>query len=65
MFKMRPEVQLLAIPRFWALPWEGVFVSFVLGFFLSFLFYMDQNITSAIVNNSQNKYFFFLMFLIV
>lgn len=55
MFKMRPEVQLLAIPQFWLLPWQGIFVSFLLGFFLSFLFYMDQNITSAIVNNSQNK----------
>ena len=26
-----------------------------LGFSLSFLFFMDQNITSAIVNNPQNK----------
>jgi sodium borate transporter 11 len=55
MFKLRPEIPLLAIPPILSLPWQGYFVCFLLGFFLSFLFYMDQNITSAIVNNSQNK----------
>ncbi|KAI1710464.1 HCO3- transporter family domain-containing protein [Ditylenchus destructor] len=55
MFKMRPEVPMLAIPAIWELSWQGFFVCFLLGFFLSFLFYMDQNITSAIVNNPQNK----------
>jgi sodium borate transporter 11 len=55
MFKLRPEIPLIAIPAILSLPWEGYFVCFLLGFFLSFLFYMDQNITSAIVNNPRNK----------
>jgi len=55
MFKLRPEVALLSMPAFWRLSWPAVFVCMLLGFFLSFLFYMDQNITSAIVNNPQNK----------
>jgi sodium borate transporter 11 len=55
MFKMRPEISLIALPPILSLPWEAYFVCLLLGFFLSFLFYMDQNITSAIVNNSQNK----------
>lgn len=55
MFKLRTDMSLFAIPNFWKLPLKAIFVCFLLGFFLSFLFYMDQNITSAIVNNSQNK----------
>lgn len=55
MFKMRPEIPLFRIPEFWRLSWQAIFVCFLLGFFLSFLFYMDQNICSAIVNNNQNK----------
>ncbi|KAH7724619.1 anion exchange protein-like [Aphelenchoides avenae] len=55
MFKMRPEVRLIALPALSSLSVRAIFVCFLLGFFLSFLFYMDQNITSAIVNNSQNK----------
>lgn len=55
MFKMRPEFPFFKIPSFWLLPWHAVLVCFLLGFFLSFLFYMDQNITSAIVNNPHNK----------
>ncbi|VDD93514.1 unnamed protein product [Enterobius vermicularis] len=37
------------------LPWRVYFLCAVLGFSLSFLFFMDQNITSAIINNPQNK----------
>jgi len=55
MFKLRPEVPLMAFPPIFSLPWQAYPVCMLLGFFLSFLFYMDQNITSAIVNNSQNK----------
>ncbi|CAK5089092.1 unnamed protein product [Meloidogyne enterolobii] len=54
-FHMRADVSLLKIPEFWRLSWQAIFVCFILGFFLSFLFYMDQNICSAIVNNNQNK----------
>jgi hypothetical protein len=32
----------IKIPEFWLLPWHAVLVCFLLGFFLSFLFYMDQ-----------------------
>ncbi|KAL3114679.1 hypothetical protein niasHT_016310 [Heterodera trifolii] len=55
MFKMRPNVPLFRVPEFWRLSWQAILVCFLLGFFLSFLFYMDQNICSAIVNNGQNK----------
>ncbi|KAI6184793.1 hypothetical protein M3Y97_00634400 [Aphelenchoides bicaudatus] len=55
MFKMRPDINLFTIPPIFSLPFEAYFICILLGFFLSFLFYMDQNITSAIVNNSQNK----------
>lgn len=55
MFKMRPEISLFTMPPIFSLPLEAYFICVLLGFFLSFLFYMDQNITSAIVNNPQNK----------
>ncbi|KAI6220013.1 Bicarbonate transporter domain containing protein [Aphelenchoides fujianensis] len=48
MFKMRQEISLFTIPPIFSLPTEAYFICFLLGFFLSFLFYMDQNITSAI-----------------
>lgn len=48
MFKLRPEVPLLALPQFWKLSWEAYLVCFLLGFFLSFLFYMDQVSPSAL-----------------
>uniref|UniRef100_A0A9J2PHI6 Bicarbonate transporter-like transmembrane domain-containing protein n=1 Tax=Ascaris lumbricoides TaxID=6252 RepID=A0A9J2PHI6_ASCLU len=54
-FKMRDEMSLLAVANIFSLPWQGYFVCLLLGFSLSFLFFMDQNITSAIVNNPQNK----------
>ncbi|CAI5443481.1 unnamed protein product [Caenorhabditis angaria] len=37
------------------IPMVGILVCLLLGFSLSFLFFIDQNITSAIVNNNQNK----------
>ncbi|TMS35751.1 hypothetical protein L596_003079 [Steinernema carpocapsae] len=55
MFKMRPEISVFRFPDFFALPWQGYCICVLLGFFLSFLFFMDQNITSAIVSNTQNK----------
>uniref|UniRef100_A0A7E4VBW0 HCO3_cotransp domain-containing protein n=1 Tax=Panagrellus redivivus TaxID=6233 RepID=A0A7E4VBW0_PANRE len=55
MFKVREKIPLMALPDLFSLPWQAYPVCLLLGFFLSFLFYMDQNITSAIVNNSQNK----------
>uniref|UniRef100_A0A0N5C1G3 HCO3_cotransp domain-containing protein n=1 Tax=Strongyloides papillosus TaxID=174720 RepID=A0A0N5C1G3_STREA len=55
MFDLRNDVKLLEIADLFSLPWQAYLVSALLGFSLSFLFFMDQNITSAIVNNSQNK----------
>ncbi|MCP9261770.1 Sodium bicarbonate transporter-like protein 11 [Dirofilaria immitis] len=54
-FKMRTNVAIFSIASVFSLPWQGYFVCLLLGFSLSFLFFMDQNITSAIVNNPQNK----------
>ena len=34
---------------------EAVFISMALGFGLSLLFFMDQNISAALVNNPHNK----------
>lgn len=56
MFKMRPEVPFMSMAPIWSLPLSAYFVCMGLGFCLSFLFFIDQNITSAIINNSQNKY---------
>ncbi|CEF71083.1 Sodium bicarbonate transporter-like protein 11 [Strongyloides ratti] len=55
MFDLRNDVKLLEVADLFSLPWQAYLVSALLGFSLSFLFFMDQNITSAIVNNSQNK----------
>uniref|UniRef100_A0A914UP64 Bicarbonate transporter-like transmembrane domain-containing protein n=1 Tax=Plectus sambesii TaxID=2011161 RepID=A0A914UP64_9BILA len=54
-FKMRPEIPFMAIAPIWSLPLSAYFVCMGLGFCLSFLFFIDQNITSAIINNPQNK----------
>lgn len=54
-FKMREEVPIMQVADIFSLPPTGYFVCILLGFSLSFLFFIDQNITSAIVNNSQNK----------
>ncbi|VDP13422.1 unnamed protein product [Soboliphyme baturini] len=49
---VQPVGTLAAISR---LPVGALLASVALGFCLSFLFFLDQNITSAIVNNQQNK----------
>ncbi|PIO75960.1 HCO3- transporter family protein [Teladorsagia circumcincta] len=54
-FKLRVEVPIMQPADIFSLPPSGYFVCLLLGFSLSFLFFMDQNITSAIVNNPQNK----------
>ncbi|PAV87728.1 hypothetical protein WR25_03764 [Diploscapter pachys] len=54
-FKMRLEFPTVQIADIFNLPLVAYFVCLLLGFSLSFLFFIDQNITSAIVNNSQNK----------
>uniref|UniRef100_A0A1I8F136 Bicarbonate transporter-like transmembrane domain-containing protein n=1 Tax=Wuchereria bancrofti TaxID=6293 RepID=A0A1I8F136_WUCBA len=54
-FKMRTNLSTFTVAPVFSLPWQGYFVCLLLGFSLSFLFFMDQNITSAIVNNPQNK----------
>ncbi|XP_076371246.1 solute carrier family 4 member 11-like isoform X2 [Tachypleus tridentatus] len=41
--------------RFEELPWTAVVASLGLGFALSLLFFMDQNISAAMVNNPCNK----------
>lgn len=52
---MRPEVPFMSIAPVWSLPLSAYFVCMGLGFCLSFLFFIDQNITSAVINNPQNK----------
>ncbi|EYC06933.1 hypothetical protein Y032_0073g781 [Ancylostoma ceylanicum] len=54
-FKLRYDKPIMHIANIFSLPPAGYFVCLLLGFSLSFLFFMDQNITSAIVNNPQNK----------
>ena len=38
------------------LPWDGVLLGMGLGFCLSLLFLMDQNISQSMVNSPDNKY---------
>ena len=54
-FNYNKNDTLLVLAPIWELPPGGVFACMGLGFCLSFLFFLDQNITSAIVNNQQNK----------
>ncbi|KJH45726.1 sodium bicarbonate transporter-like protein 11 domain protein [Dictyocaulus viviparus] len=54
-FKLREDTPIVHLADIFSLPLSGYFVCLLLGFSLSFLFFMDQNITSAIVNNPQNK----------
>ena len=41
--------------RIESLPWTGILTSMGLGFTLSLLFFMDQNISAAMVNAPQNR----------
>ncbi len=43
------------LPPLGALPWTAVLGAMALGFPLSLLFFMDQNISSAMVNSPANK----------
>ncbi|XP_074642567.1 solute carrier family 4 member 11-like isoform X2 [Tubulanus polymorphus] len=43
------------ITPIWNLTWGVILASMGLGFSLSLLFFMDQNISSAVVNNPQNR----------
>ena len=52
---MREEIPLLEFVNFTKLPLTGYVLSLILGFSLSILFFIDQNISAAIVNNPQNK----------
>ncbi|VDN31159.1 unnamed protein product [Cylicostephanus goldi] len=54
-FHFYKDVPIVHLADILSLPPSGYFVCLLLGFSLSFLFFMDQNITSAIVNNPQNK----------
>lgn len=44
-----------AIAPLHKLTWGAVFAAMGLGFSLSLLFFMDQNISSAMVNNPGNR----------
>lgn len=44
------------------LTWGAVFAGLGLGFSLSLLFFMDQNISSAMVNNPGNRYITLIIF---
>jgi sodium borate transporter 11 len=50
--KYKPLVRMADLS---VLSWRAWLACAGLGFSLSFLFFMDQNITSAIVNNPQMK----------
>lgn len=39
-----------------SLPWQGVLLGMGLGFCLSLLFFMDQNISQSMVNSPDNKW---------
>ena len=47
---------LFNVPAFSSLPIWAIFAAMGLGFALSLLFFIDQNIASALVNSSKNKY---------
>lgn len=52
---MRSEVNLFQLPDFSSLSLSAYIIALILGFSLSFLFFIDQNISAAIVRNPQNK----------
>ncbi|RCN51850.1 hypothetical protein ANCCAN_01938 [Ancylostoma caninum] len=54
-FKLHETKPVMKLANIFSMKPSGYFVCLLLGFSLSFLFFMDQNITSAIVNNPQNK----------
>lgn len=52
---MREEIPLTQVADVFSLPLSAYFLSLLLGFSLSFLFYIDQNVTSALCSNPENK----------
>ncbi|XP_060564517.1 solute carrier family 4 member 11-like [Ruditapes philippinarum] len=54
-FKYVAETTLFELAPLHTLPWPAVIAGAGLGFSLSLLFFMDQNISSALVNTPSNK----------
>ncbi|KAL4235908.1 hypothetical protein ACF0H5_004298 [Mactra antiquata] len=54
-FKYVAETELFILAPLHTLPWPAIFAGAGLGFSLSLLFFMDQNISSALVNTPSNK----------
>ncbi|XP_041360225.1 sodium bicarbonate transporter-like protein 11 isoform X2 [Gigantopelta aegis] len=54
-FQYNPNEQMFQLAPLWDLPIGAIFAAAGLGFSLSLLFFMDQNISSALVNNPNNK----------
>ncbi|XP_045159936.2 solute carrier family 4 member 11-like isoform X2 [Mercenaria mercenaria] len=54
-FKYVAETTLFNLAPLHTLPWPAVIAAAGLGFSLSLLFFMDQNISSALVNTPSNK----------
>lgn len=54
-FKYVAETPLFELAPLGLLPWPAVLAAGGLGFSLSLLFFMDQNISSALVNTPTNK----------
>ena len=60
LFPVKPfnfyDNEVFRIPALFQLPWPAVLGAMGLAFPLSLLFFMDQNITAALVNTPANKY---------
>lgn len=54
-FKYKAREQMFELAPLHLLPVGAVFAAAGLGFSLSLLFFMDQNISSALVNAPSNK----------
>lgn len=50
------DQSVFVIPELTALPLGAIAGAMGMGFFLSLLIFLDQNIASAIVNSPENKY---------
>lgn len=55
-FRYDNSYDMFQLPPLEGLPIPAVFATMGLGFSLSMLFFMDQNIGSAMVNNPCNKW---------
>lgn len=54
-FEYDPDEAMFEVASLGSLPWGGVVAAAGLGFSLSLLFFMDQNISSALVNTPAHK----------